>query len=180
MRFDRRIAGWTAAGLIALVLLNKRKQATRGGIVAGGRSPRGAQLFEDQRTDTHVHQGVDIGAPRGSAVFAAGPGTVAAAWPDGRVSGYGNTVVLQHPDGSQTLYAHLDAFAPGITAGVTVTRGQYIGNVGVTQLPRPPMVSAPHLHFEAHRRHTLAIREDNPERYEPLAYLAARNMGVAA
>ena len=180
MAFERRLIGWTAAGLVALILLTKRKQATRGGIVQGGRRPRGAQLFGDQRTETHVHRGVDIGAPRGSAVYAAGPGRVAAAWPDGRVSGYGNTVVLQHPDGSQTLYAHLDRFAPGIRAGMDVARGQYIGDVGVTQLPRPPMVSAPHLHFEAHRRHTLAIREDNPERYEPLSYLASHNMGVTA
>lgn len=180
MRLDRRWLGWTAGGLIALVLIAKRRQATRGGIVAGGRQPRGPQLFGDQRTDTHVHRGVDIGAPRGSAVFAAQSGTVAAAWPNGRVSGYGNTVVLQHPDGTQTLYAHLDGFAPGITAGARVARGQRIGTVGVTQLPRPPMVSAPHLHFEAHRRHTLAIREDNPARFEPLAYLAARNMGVSA
>lgn len=179
---------WLSGGVLLLVALSRRARArspigspaSRGGIVSGGRQPRGSQVYLYERTPTHLHRGVDIGAPRGSAVFAAGPGRVAAAWPDGRVSGYGNTVVLQHPDGTQTLYAHMDRFAPGIATGVTVARGQHIGDVGVTQLPRPPMVSAPHLHFEAHRRHTLAIREDNPERFEPLAYLQARNMGVTA
>lgn len=180
MQLEPKWIGLTAAGLLALLLIHKRRQATRGGIVAAGRRPRGAQVYLYERSPTHLHRGIDIGAPRGSAVYAAGPGIVAAAWPDGRVSGYGNTVVLQHPDGTQTLYAHMDGFAPGITRGARVARGQRIGSVGVTQAPRPPMVSAPHLHFEAHRRHTLAIREDNPERYEPLAYLSARNMGVAA
>lgn len=156
------------------------RAVTRGGIVAGGRVPTRGQSYLFKRTPTHLHRGIDIGAPAGSPVYAAGPGKVAAVWPDGRVSGYGNTVVLQHPDGSQTLYAHLSGFAPGLSVGKRVGRLEPIGTVGVTQAPRPPMTSKPHLHFEAHRRHTLAIREDNPARFDPMVYLRARNLSVTA
>lgn len=171
---------WALASGVALTVVSKVREANRLGIVQHGRQPSGAQVFGDQRTPTHVHQGIDIAAPAGSKVYAAGAGTVAAVWPNGKVSGYGNTVVLQHPDGSQTLYAHLNGFASGLARGQKVARGQLIGFVGVTQLPNPPMTSKPHLHFEAHKTHSLAIREGTPERYEPLAYLQAHNMKVAA
>jgi len=164
----------TGAALLAI------RAVTRGGIVAGGRVPTRGQSYLFERTPTHLHRGIDVGAPAGSPVYAAGPGKVAAVWPDGRVSGYGNTVVLQHPDGSQTLYAHLSGFAPGLSVGKRVGRLEPIGTVGVTQAPRPPMTSKPHLHFEAHRRHTLAIREDNPARFDPMVYLRARNLSVTA
>jgi len=168
----------TATGL--LVLWHATRKRTQIGIVDHGRAPTGAQSYLDRRTATHTHQGIDIAAPRGSNVYAADRGKVAAVWPNGKVGGYGNTVVLQHADGSQTLYAHLDRFASGLAKGAVVARGQKIGEVGVTQLPRTPMTSKPHLHFEAHQRHTLAIREDNPPRYSPLAYLAAHNARVTA
>ena len=148
--------------------------------MAGGRPPSPGQSYLRERSPTHLHRGIDVSAPAGSPVFAAGPGRVAAVWPDGRVSGYGNTVVLQHPDGTQTLYAHLSAFAPGLSVGKWVERLSPIGAVGVTQAPRPPMTSKPHLHFEAHRRHTLAVREDNPPRFDPMVYLRARNLSVTA
>ena len=164
------------AGAVLLVL----RAATRGGIVAGGRPPTRGQSYLFERSSTHLHRGIDVSAPRGATVYAAGPGRVAAVWPDGRVSGYGNTVVLQHPDGSQTLYAHLDAFAPGLSVGKRVARLDPIGTVGVTQAPRPPMTSKPHLHFEAHRQHTLTIRENNPARFDPEVYLRARNLSVTA
>lgn len=156
------------------------RAVTRSGIVSGGKKPTRGQSYLYERTPTHLHRGVDISAPAGSPIYAAGSGTVAAVWPDGQVSGYGNAVVIQHPDGTQTLYAHMQGFAPGLAKGQTVSRLQVIGYVGTTQLPRPPMTSKPHLHFEAHAAHDLRINETNPERYEPLAYLAARNLSVTA
>jgi len=164
--------------LAALAGMAFARKLTQKVIVEGGKDPGPMQRYLFQRTDSHLHRGIDISAPRGARVFAAQTGTVAARWPDGQVSGYGNTLVLQHPDRSQTLYAHLDTFAPGITRGVIVRKGQHIGNVGVTQKPRPPMVSKPHLHFEAHAKHDLHVREDNPPRFEPLAYLSRHNMKV--
>lgn len=160
----------------SLLLLRK---LTHGGLVENGAPPGPMQAYLYQRTPTHLHRGIDIAAPRGSRVFAAQGGRVAALWPDGLVSGYGNTVVLQHPDGTQTLYAHLERFADGLSRGVTVKRRSPIGFVGTTQAPRPAMQSAPHLHFEAHRVHDLHVSEERPARFAPLAYLAARNMGVS-
>jgi len=152
----------------------------RSGIVSGGKSPTRGQSYLFERSPTHLHRGIDISAPAGSPIYAAGPGRVAAVWPDGRVSGYGNAVVLQHPDGTQTLYAHMQGFAAGLAVGQQVNHLQLIGFVGTTQLPRPPMTSKPHLHFEAHAAHDLRINETNPQRFEPIAYLQARNLTVTA
>ena len=50
-----------------------------------------------------THRGLDLAAPGGTAVHAAGDGVVLE--PSG-MSGYGNVVVLEHADGQVTLYAH--------------------------------------------------------------------------
>ena len=54
---------------------------------------------------------------------------------------YGNYVVLRHPDGTQTLYAHMSART--VTAGQTVHQGMVIGKVGSTGNS-----TGNHLHFE--------------------------------
>lgn len=89
-----------------------------------------------------LHKGVDWAAPIGTPVVAAFDGTIASAG-DGR--GYGNLVVISHPNGLQTRYAHLNSFAPGIKAGVQVAAGTLIGEVGTTGLS-----TGPHLHFEVY------------------------------
>lgn len=89
---------------------------------------------------TRMHQGVDFAAPVGTPVVAAGDGTVVAVGPR---NGYGRTVELRHPGGTETLYAHLSSFAPGLTPGQRVRQGQPIGKVGNTGLS-----SGPHLHYE--------------------------------
>ena len=86
------------------------------------------------------HLGVDYAAARGTPVVATGDGVVARAnvW-----GGYGKVVVIRHPMDIETRYAHLDAFEPGIRAGVRVVQGQRIGFAGMTGL-----ASAPHVHYE--------------------------------
>lgn len=176
---------WWALGALIALTIAKRAQARPipprmgAGLVQAGRTPRGAQVYLYQRSADHLHRGIDIGAPRGSVVYAPRAGHVVAIWPDGQVSGYGNTVVLRHAEPDQTLYAHLDAFAPGLSVGQHVEAGTPIGRVGVTQAPRPPMVSAPHLHFEVHKAHTLAIRENNPRREDPMVWLRRYNVPIA-
>lgn len=180
MDIDPKLMGVVVA-LGAIALLARRASARAwGGLVLGGRSPRPSQSYLFQRTDTHKHQGIDIEAPYGAEVYSSGPGTVAALWPDGHVSGYGTTAVIQHFDGTQTLYAHMDDFALGLSRGDTVERGTNLGFVGTSQAPNPPMKSSPHLHFEAHHGHTLAIREGNPPRFEPMAYLHQRRVRLSA
>jgi len=85
------------------------------------------------------HPAIDIGAPKGTPVYAADSGTVIeAGWSPG---GYGYTVVIDHGNGYQTRYAHLSWFNPN--AGQTVEKGELIGQVGNTGRS-----SGPHLHFE--------------------------------
>ena len=87
-----------------------------------------------------LHKGVDWAAPVGTPVTAAFDGVIAAAG-DGK--GYGNLVRINHAGGLETRYAHLNAFADGIKAGVTVAAGTLVGYVGTTG-----QSTGPHLHFE--------------------------------
>lgn len=86
------------------------------------------------------HWGVDLAAPRGTPIHAAGSGKVTFS---GRGSGYGNHVILKHGATYSTLYAHMSRIARGITPGKTVKQGQVIGYVGSTGL-----ATGPHLHYE--------------------------------
>ncbi len=90
----------------------------------------------------HGNNGVDIGAPIGTSVFAALDGTVTLtrggnAWN----GGYGNYIVVKHPNGVQTLYAHLSSI--GVSTGESVGKGDQIGKSG-----NSGQSSGPHLHFE--------------------------------
>jgi murein DD-endopeptidase MepM/ murein hydrolase activator NlpD len=86
-----------------------------------------------------MHDGTDIGAPLGTPVVAAYPGTVAAAQWSG---GYGLMVTLRHLDGTQeSRYAHLSEMF--VEPGQTVAQGEMIGRVGSTGFS-----TGPHLHFE--------------------------------
>jgi murein DD-endopeptidase MepM/ murein hydrolase activator NlpD len=87
-----------------------------------------------------AHRGVDYGAPQGTRVRATADGVVRLA---GKMSGYGNVVVLHHPNGYQTLYGHLSGFAKDLRAGAHVSQSDVIGFVGMTGL-----ATGPHLHYE--------------------------------
>lgn len=86
-----------------------------------------------------IHKGLDIGATPGTRVRAVSDGLVA--YSHFEVRGYGNLIMLIHPDGAVSYYAHLKAAYVG--AGQRVRRGDVIGEVGETGLAR-----GPHLHFE--------------------------------
>ena len=85
------------------------------------------------------HNGVDVGASYGTAIWAAAGGTVIRAKNAG--DGYGNCVMINHGNGYTTLYGHMSRIA--VTNGQTVTQGQVIGYVGSTGNS-----TGPHLHFE--------------------------------
>ncbi len=99
------------------------------------------------------HAGVDIVANSGTPVAAARDGLVTRA---GWWGTYGNVVVLDHGDGSETRYAHLSRVA--VTAGDAVRQGDVVGAVGSTGAS-----TGPHLHFE--------LRFDG-RAVDPLQYLA--------
>jgi murein DD-endopeptidase MepM/ murein hydrolase activator NlpD len=89
------------------------------------------------------HTGLDYPAPTGALVAAAGRGQVVFAGWDS--SGYGNTVVIEHPLGVRSLYAHLSRI--GVSRGTAVVAGATVGRVGTTGIS-----TGPHLHFEVRMR----------------------------
>lgn len=101
--------------------------------------------FSDSRlhpihNDWRAHKGVDFFAPAGTPVRASADGVVEMI---GSQRGYGNMVVLRHKPPHSTVYAHLRAFAPGLTQGRVVRQGEVIGEVGATG-----WATGPHLHYE--------------------------------
>jgi hypothetical protein len=94
----------------------------------------------------HLHNGLDLAAAAGTPVHAADAGVVALMQGIDESGGYGNFICLQHRAHLATCYAHLEAFAPGLHVGTSVTRGQVIGLVGSTGHS-----FGPHLHFEVRR-----------------------------
>jgi septal ring factor EnvC (AmiA/AmiB activator) len=105
--------------------------------------------FGDQRIG-HVHEGVDWAVPVGTAVEAAGAGTVLFAGPS---AGYGLRVDVDHGNGLVTRYAHLSHL--GVVVGGQVTAGQPVGQSGNTGDS-----TGPHLHFEV-RQDGVAV-DPNP------------------
>jgi murein DD-endopeptidase MepM/ murein hydrolase activator NlpD len=85
-----------------------------------------------------LHAGVDISAPAGTPIRAAGAGGVAMA---GWMGGYGQYTCIQHGGGLATCYAHQSSIGVGV--GASVSQGQVIGAVGCTG-----HCYGNHLHFE--------------------------------
>ena len=85
-----------------------------------------------------AHPGLDIAVPVGTLVRAAGGATVNQVGEDPE---YGFFVLLDHPEGYQTMYGHLSRII--VTAGSSVLQGEVIGLSGNTG-----QSTAPHLHFE--------------------------------
>jgi murein DD-endopeptidase MepM/ murein hydrolase activator NlpD len=85
-----------------------------------------------------AHQGVDYGAPTGTAVRSVGDGVVEFA---GVQNGYGNIILLKHRNNHTSVYAHLSRL--NVRKGQAVSQGQAIGAVGATG-----WATGPHLHFE--------------------------------
>ncbi len=89
----------------------------------------------------HGYNGIDLASYLGAPILAAAAGEVIIAKGAGWNGGYGNYIVIAHPNGTQTLYGHLSALA--VTSGKSVTRGEIIGYLGNTGRS-----TGPHLHFE--------------------------------
>jgi len=99
------------------------------------------------------HHGIDIAGDIGDPVKACGPGKVVF---NGVKPVYGRTIIVEHANGKQSWYAHLQKTA--VSERQKVYRGQTIGYIGMTG-----RTTGPHLHFE--------IRNDK-ESLNPLNYLA--------
>lgn len=90
----------------------------------------------------HYNGGIDWALPNGTPVYAALDGTVSKIYTGD--TGYGSAVLIEHGEGLQTLYAHLEY--ANVKTGDRVIHGQMIGRSDNTGLS-----TGPHLHFEVRR-----------------------------
>jgi len=89
----------------------------------------------------HGYNGVDLAAPVGTPILASATGDVIISRSGGWNGGYGTYIVIKHPNGTQTLYAHNSKNI--VSEGAHVVAGQIIGYVGSTGKS-----TGAHLHFE--------------------------------
>lgn len=108
------------------------------------------------------HTGIDFHAASGTAVHAAGAGTVVST---GWGGAYGNEIVIRMADGMYTQYGHLSSI--GVTVGQRVIPGQQIALSGATG-----NATGPHLHFEAR------TGPDYGSDVDPVAYLRKHGVNV--
>lgn len=113
-------------------------------------------VYSETLKEWVTHRGIDIKAEKTTIVKAAESGTVKSIKNDPR---YGLTVVIDHGDGYQTIYANL-LTSEFVVEGETVEKGQSIGTVGNTAVFE--VADEPHLHFEI-------LKESIPQ--DPNAYL---------
>ena len=113
-------------------------------------------VYSETLKEWVTHMGIDIKAEKTTVVKAAESGTVKSIKNDPR---YGLTVVIDHGDGYQTIYANL-LTSEFVVEGENVEKGQSIGTVGNTAVFE--IADEPHLHFEI-------LKESIPQ--DPNAYL---------
>ena len=88
------------------------------------------------------HKGIDLKAKMGTPIFATADGVVSKV--ESKKSGYGKHVIIDHADGYQSVYAHMESFK--VAENDKVELGQQIGLVGNTGVS-----TYPHLHYEVRR-----------------------------
>jgi murein DD-endopeptidase MepM/ murein hydrolase activator NlpD len=89
----------------------------------------------------HGFNAIDLAAPVGTPILASHDGTVILSKIGGWNGGYGNLIIINHPNGTQTVYAH--ASKVYVNTNDKVKQGQIIAEIGMTG-----KTTGPHLHFE--------------------------------
>lgn len=107
------------------------------------------------------HNGIDIPAPRGTAIYATADGIVGRAQ---RLGGYGNYVEVEHGNAIQTRYGHMSSYI--VTPGQSVKKGQILGYVGSTGRS-----TGNHLHYE--------VRIEGAP-VNPMPFVRSDQMAIAA
>lgn len=118
----------------------------------------------DYRISSHFggyrgHGGLDMAGPYGQPVRSAHGGTVTFT---GWAGSYGNKVVVLHPDGTETWYAHLASITVGLGP---VSTGAQVGTLGSTGNS-----TGPHLHLE--------VRTPNGSRVDPYSFFRTKGVGL--
>ena len=160
-QYDEKMAA--AQEIANLIEENRRREAARTqGYVSGSGSmifPVSGAITDSFGWRTHpifnrqiFHSGIDIGADYGEPIVAAQSGVVIHA---GWIDGYGNTVIIDHGNGIESLYGHNQSLA--VSEGQSVSQGQVISYCGSTGNS-----TGPHCHFEV-------LENDSP--VDPNRYL---------
>ncbi|MDX3227754.1 transglycosylase family protein [Streptomyces sp. ME19-01-6] len=127
-----------------------------------GVSPTTAYRAAGSSWSSGYHTGVDFPVGIGTSVKAVGAGrVVSAGWADA----YGYEVVIQHPDGRYSQYAHLSQLS--VRAGQQLSGGQQVGRSGSTG-----NATGPHLHFE------IRTGPGYGSDINPLAYLRSHGVSI--
>jgi len=99
-------------------------------------SPFGERKNPMDTAKTEMHGGIDFAAPLNSPVQAVLPGKVASI--EKSPDGFGNRVIVEHPNGTTSYYAHLNDV--NVKQGDDLTQGQALGTVGSTGRSTGPHV----------------------------------------
>ena len=137
-----RVFDWPIQNVIVTQLFGGTEFAARNAAAYGGRP---------------YHSGIDLGAPRGTAIYAPLTGTVRATGNTDAVPGcysWGKWTLIDHANGLSTLYAHQSTIA--VTAEQKVRTGDIIGYVGNTGFS-----TGPHLHFTVYAKDGVNVRRFN-------------------
>ena len=136
------VFAWPLKNFVITQLFGGTEFATRNAAVYGGRA---------------YHPGIDLGVPRGTAIYAPLSGTVRATGNTDLVTGcfsWGKWTLIDHANGLSTLYAHQDVVS--VVAGQSVTTGDLIGYTGNTGYS-----TGPHLHFTVYAKEGVTVRKFN-------------------
>ncbi|MBB3059244.1 M23/M56 family metallopeptidase [Microbulbifer rhizosphaerae] len=125
------------AGKVAEAFINPLPEAR----VTSGFGMRPWPIKDAEFKKKRLHRGIDLAAPRGTRVQVPKAGEVTFS---GTMGASGEVVIIDHGQGVETLYAHLDKRL--VNKGDRVERGQILGLVGSTG-----KATGPHLHWELHR-----------------------------
>ncbi|WP_236250655.1 M23/M56 family metallopeptidase [Microbulbifer sp. ALW1] len=109
--------------------------------VTSGFGMRPWPIKDAKYKEKRLHKGIDLAAPRGTQIQVPGSGVVTFS---GTKGARGEVVIIDHGDGLETLYAHLDKRL--VNKGDVVEQGQILGLVGSTG-----KATGPHLHWELRR-----------------------------
>lgn len=105
----------------------------------------------------NMHNGVDLGAPTGTKIYAPLSGTVRFTGNTDAVPGcysWGQWALVDHPNGLSSLYAHMSSVS--VTAGQQLATGDLIGFVGATGY-----ATGPHLHFTVYASAAVEVKRFN-------------------
>jgi len=136
------VFSWPLKNVIITQYFGGTEFAARNASVYGGRA---------------YHPGIDLGAPRGTAIHAPLSGTVRATGNTDLVAGcysWGKWTLIDHANGLTTLYAHQDVIS--VSPGQSVSTGEIIGYVGNTGYS-----TGPHLHFTVYAKDGVSVRPFN-------------------